>query len=71
LLGRVNATTEFLGLAATLAGSLLGGLLGEMIGVRASLFLGAAGTLLSALWLVFSPVRALRGAPAPLVEPAR
>jgi predicted MFS family arabinose efflux permease len=64
LLGRVNASMEFLRLGATLAGSLLGGLLGEEIGVRATLFLGAFGTLLSTLWLVLSPLRALRAAPA-------
>jgi predicted MFS family arabinose efflux permease len=64
LLGRVNASAHFLGLGGTLAGSLLGGLLGEMIGVRMTLFLGALGTVLSALWLVLSPVRALHAAPA-------
>jgi MFS family permease len=69
LLGRVNASMEFLRLGATLAGSLLGGLLGESIGVRATLFLGAIGTLLSTLWLVLSPLRALRAAPAVIVEP--
>jgi MFS family permease len=63
VLGRVNASTEFLGLGAMLAGSLLGGLLGEPMGVRNLLFLGAAGTLLSTLWLVLSPLRALRTAP--------
>ena len=62
LLGRVNASAEFLRLGATLIGSLLGGLLGEMIGVRTTLFLGAFGTLLSTFWLVFSPVRGLRDA---------
>jgi MFS family permease len=60
LLGRVNASAEFLGLGATLAGSLLGGLLGGIIGVRATLFFSAFGTMFSALWLVFSPVRGLR-----------
>ena len=69
LLGRVNASVQFLGLGGTLAGSLLGGLLGEMIGVRMTLFLGAFGALLSTLWLVLSPVRALRAVPAGLVEP--
>lgn len=63
LLGRVNAGAQFLGLGGTLAGSLLGGLLGEMIGVRMTLFLAAFGTLLSTLWLVLSPVRALRTTP--------
>ncbi|MFY9571287.1 MAG: MFS transporter [Blastocatellia bacterium] len=68
LLGRVSASAEFLGLGATLAGSILGGVLGEMIGVRATLFLGALGALLSTLWLLLSPVRGLRTVAIPLVE---
>jgi MFS family permease len=64
LLGRVNASAQFLGLGAMLAGSLLGGYLGEILGVRTMLLVGGFGTVFSALWLVFSPVRALRGAPS-------
>jgi Na+/melibiose symporter-like transporter len=56
LLGRVNASAEFLSLGAMLAGSLLGGVLGEAIGVRATLFLGAGGSLISPLVLALSPV---------------
>ena len=63
LLGRVNASSQFLKLGAMLAGSLLGGVLGEWVGVRATLFIGVLGTGLSTLWLVFSPVRGLRVAP--------
>ena len=64
LLGRVNASVVFLALGSTLTGSLLGGLLGETIGVRPTLFLAASGSLLSTLWLVFSPLRTLHAAPA-------
>jgi MFS family permease len=71
LLGRVNASAHFLGLGGTLVGSLLGGVLGEMIGVRMTLFIGAFGMLLSTLWLLLSPVRALRAAPGAHVEPVR
>jgi MFS family permease len=65
LLGRVNASAEFLGLGAMLAGSLLGGLLGGIIGVRTMLFFSAFGTMFSTLWLVFSPVRGLRNVRLP------
>ncbi len=68
LLGRVNASMQFIGLGATFAGSLLGGVLGETIGVRTTLVLGACGTLLAALWLVLSPVRTLKVAPTPTTE---
>jgi hypothetical protein len=45
-------------------GSFAGGALAGVIGVRATMLLGAAGYLLSSLWLVFSPVRHLRELPA-------
>ena len=63
LLGRVNASTEFLRLGATLVGSLAGGWLGGVMGVRQVLFYAAAGSLVSTLWLVVSPVRGLRVIP--------
>ncbi len=64
LLGRVNATVQFVDLGATLLGALVGGLLGGLVGVRLVLAMGAIGTLLSALPLAFSPVRHLKEAPA-------
>ncbi len=64
LLGRVNATVQFIDLGATLIGSLVGGLLGDMVGVHLILAVGAAGMLLSALPLALSPVRKLKEAPA-------
>jgi len=71
LLGRVNASVEILRLGAALVGSLLGGLMGNTIGVRTTLVAGALGSLLSTFWLVKSPIRALRTAPASLAEPIR
>jgi predicted MFS family arabinose efflux permease len=41
-------------------GALIGGYLGERLGVRPTLALGAAGLLLSTLWLLPSPLRRLR-----------
>jgi MFS family permease len=63
LLGRVNATIQFISLGATLAGSLLGGLLGDAVGVRLVLAAAAGGTLLSTLWLALSPIRGLKEVP--------
>lgn len=65
LLGRVNASLEFVGMGATLAGALAGGFLGERIGLRSTLFAGIAGTFLAALCLRFSPVYVVRAAPHP------
>lgn len=60
LLGRVNATQRFMVYGAIPLGGLLGGFLGEVIGVPLTLVVGMVGMLLSSLWLVLSPVRAMR-----------
>jgi MFS family permease len=61
LLGRVNATFQFLSLGTSLLGSLLGGLLSEVLGVRSVLVLGGCVTLLAALMLAAPPVRRFGG----------
>lgn len=57
LLGRVNASTQFLVGGVGAMGLLVGGLLGEVIGVRSALGIAVAGGMLAGLWLLFSPVR--------------
>ena len=57
LQGRMNATMRSLNWSTVTAGALIGGLLGESIGLAPTLLVGALGSLLSCLWLVFSPVR--------------
>ncbi len=59
LLGRVNASFEFLVGGVGTAGILLGGLVGQAIGLRPALVVAAAGISLPFLWLVFSPLRGL------------
>lgn len=60
LQGRVNATSRFLVNGTIPFGALLGGMAGELIGLRETLLLGAVGTLLSFLFVLFSPVRTLK-----------
>ena len=60
LLGRVNAAMQTLSRGLLPLGSFSGGLLADMIGMRPTLACGAAGLLLSSLWLVFSPIRIMR-----------
>jgi MFS family permease len=67
LLGRVNASVDFLVAAAGPVGLLLGGFLGQAIGMRPTLFLGAMGSFLGALWLFLSPVRTL--GVQPVIQP--
>jgi len=61
LLGRVNASMELMAEGVGPLGALAGGVLGGLIGVQNTLYLAVFGGLLSVLWLVFSPVREMRG----------
>jgi predicted MFS family arabinose efflux permease len=63
LLGRVNSAMHLLFWGVLPAGALAGGALAQIAGMRATLWLGSIGVLVSALWLVFSPVRRLRALP--------
>jgi MFS family permease len=60
VLGRVNATMSFLGLASTLIGVLLAGVLGELVGMRPTMYLGCVGLLGAGVMLSFSPIWNLR-----------
>lgn len=68
LLGRMNATMKFLIWGAMPPGSVLGGLLATFVGLRTTLWVAAAGVLLAAAWLLFSPLRSMRHLPDP-IEP--
>ena len=69
MLGRVNATMRFMAGGALPIGALMGGAIGELIGLPLTLVVAEFGMLLAFLWLLLSPVRALRVLPA--VEEAR
>jgi MFS family permease len=58
--GRVTAAFGFLIGALIPVSAILAGVLGERLGLRATLFVAAAGVPVSVLWLIFSPVRKLR-----------
>jgi MFS family permease len=70
LQGRMNASMRFIVWGSIPIGALIGGTLGEAIGLRPTMLVAAACTLLAPLWVLFSPVRDLRRQPEPLVEPA-
>lgn len=63
LQGRMNATFRFLVSGMLPLGALAGGALGEGLGLRETITLAAVGSLLSCLWVVCSPVRALAQLP--------
>lgn len=63
LQGRTGASMRVLVWGTMPLGSLAGGFLGEAIGLQPTMLVSALGALAAPLWLLFSPVRALRDQP--------
>ncbi|MFV2113973.1 MFS transporter [Micromonospora sp. LOL_025] len=63
LLARVTGARRTVNYGIRPIGALLGGALGTTLGVRPALWIATAGALAGVLWVVFSPVRHLRGLP--------
>jgi hypothetical protein len=57
MLGRTNASLQFLSQGVAPVGALLAGILGEMIGLRLTILIGVLGVILAGTWLLLSPVR--------------
>ncbi len=70
LLGRATASVNVVLGGMTLVGSLLAGVLAERIGMRTALLLAMSGSILSVLWLLFSPVRGLHEHSVPVEDSA-
>ena len=71
--GRVNATMRFIAWSTIPIGSILGGVLGTVIGLHATIWVGAIGSLTVALPVVLSTLRRVREMPSQAEEgiPAR
>jgi MFS family permease len=65
--GRMNATMRFIVWGTIPIGALLGGILGGLIGLQATIWVGAIGSLVGFLPVLFSPVRTLERIPEPEV----
>lgn len=63
LRSRISGAYTFVNYGVRVVGSLLGGLLGSTIGLRPTLWIGAAGALLGALMLLPTPLARLRELP--------
>jgi MFS family permease len=63
LLGRMNAAVRWVVWGTLPLGGLLGGALGTWLGVRATLWIGFAGSWAAGWWVFFSPLRGLRDVP--------
>jgi MFS family permease len=57
LLGRINASFEFLVGGVGTAGIMAGGLVGQWLGLRPAIGIAAVGILVSTAWLFLSPLR--------------
>jgi MFS family permease len=57
VLGRTNASMQFLSQGFAPLGALLAGILGELIGLRLTILIGVLGVMLAGTWLLLSPVR--------------
>jgi predicted MFS family arabinose efflux permease len=57
VLGRTNASMQFLSQGVAPLGALLAGILGGMIGLRLTILIGVLGVMLAGTWLLLSPVR--------------
>ncbi len=65
LLGRMNASMRFVVWGTMPFGSFIGGVLGTALGLRATLWIAAAGGLIAVLWILLSPLPGTRA-----VDPA-
>jgi MFS family permease len=58
--GRMNATMRFLVWGTIPIGNVVGGVLGSTVGLRTTMAIGSAGTVLAVIPVALSPVRRLR-----------
>lgn len=65
MLGRVNAAMLLLFRGWIAVGGVAAGVVAQSAGVRAGLYIGAAGFLMSNIWLIFSPIPRLQRLPVP------
>ena len=65
----MGGTVRVLTAGSVPLGAVLGGALGEAVGLRATAVIAGLGVVGAFLWLVLSPVRALRGLPEQPEEP--
>jgi MFS family permease len=68
ILGRVNASVRVTEFGAVLLGTVIAGYIGETVGLRETLWLAVALSLLAAVALALSPVLAVRRIPETAVE---
>jgi MFS family permease len=71
LQGRMNSVMRFMVWGTIPLGTLAGGALATWVGLRETMLIGAIGSSLAVLWIVFSPQRHLREMPEPIADEPR
>jgi MFS family permease len=71
LQGRMNSVMRFIVWGTIPLGTLTGGALATWIGLRETIAVGAVGSSLAVLWIIFSPQRHLREMPEPIADEPR
>jgi predicted MFS family arabinose efflux permease len=71
VLGRINACVRVTEIGAVLLGTVVAGYMGETVGLRETLWVGVALSLVATMALALSPVRAVRCIPEMAVEVVR
>jgi hypothetical protein len=64
----MNATLSLITMGVLPLGGLVGGALGDVLGVRETIAVASCGSLLSVIWIVFSPARVLKRLPEAVAE---
>lgn len=70
LQGRMNSVARFMYWGTMPLGAALGGVVAEQIGLRETLFIGAACAAVTGIPIALSPIRRLKTVPEPPPEPA-
>jgi MFS family permease len=70
LQGRMNAAMRWIVWGTIPIGTLAGGALAQALSLRTALFIGAIGEIPTFLFVLFSPLRAMRDMPAPITQPS-
>lgn len=70
LQGRMNSVMRFMVWGTIPPGTLAGGALAGWVGFRETILIGAVGSALAVLWIVFSPQRHLHEMPEPISDAA-
>lgn len=60
VLGRVNASMQFVTQGIGPVAAILAGIIGSVVGLRLTILIGVLGVICAGMWLLLSPIRKVR-----------